>query len=64
MFNTQSTKIDVVAFEMNINKSTVSKFQNKRVGDVSISKLKRYVEAIGGDFSAQIKLPNGEVINV
>jgi len=63
-FNTTSTKIEIVAIEMSTTKSTVSKFQNKRVGDVNISKLKRYVEAIGGEFSAQITLPNGEVFNV
>jgi len=63
-FNTGSTKIDVVAIEMSTNKSTVSKFQKKRVGDVNINKLKRYVEAIGGEFSIQIKLPNGDVVNV
>jgi hypothetical protein len=63
-FNTQSTKIDVVAMEMGTGKSTVSKFQNKRVGDANIRKFKKYIEAIGGEFSAQVKFPDGRVIDI
>tara|TARA_R110001583_G_scaffold17575_4_gene70909 strand:- start:9059 stop:9277 length:219 start_codon:yes stop_codon:yes gene_type:complete len=63
-FNTQATKIDVVAMEMGTGKSTVSKFQNKRVGDASIRKFKRYIEAIGGEFSAQVTFPDGTVVEI
>lgn len=63
-FNKQSTKIDVVAMEMGTGKSTISKFQNKRVGDANIRKFKKYIEAIGGEFSAQVTFPDGRVFDI
>ena len=60
--NTNGTKLDVIAMIMCTQKSTVSKLQNKKLGDLKIQKLKQFVEATGGEMDILITLSNGEVI--
>ena len=62
--NSENVKLDVIAMEMNTQKSTISKMQQKRIGDMNIAKLKEFVEAAGGTMSMQISMPNGEQITV
>lgn len=62
--NTEQEKLDVLALLLNTQKSTVCKLQQKRVGDVSLQKLKQFVEAVGGELSAEIKLANGDILKI
>jgi len=62
--NTENTKLDVLALLLHTQKSNVCKLQQKTVGSVSLEKLKKFAEAVGGEFSAQIKLPNGEIVTI
>ena len=62
--NTEQQKLDVLALLLNTQKSTICKLQQKRVGDVSLQKLKQFVEAVGGEFNAEIKLPDGNVVTI
>lgn len=59
---TPDIKQSVVALQMNINESAVSKLERKRLVDASVSKVKQYVEAIGGELEVTITLPNGQVM--
>jgi predicted transcriptional regulator len=57
-------KQSVVALQMNINESAVSKLERKRLVDASVIKVKQYVEAIGGKLVMTIMLPDGQEINI
>ena len=62
--NINNTKLDVVAMTMNVQKAAVSKLQRKPISSISTDKLRAFLEAVGGELTAVIKLPNGEVISI
>ncbi len=61
--NVSDVKLDVVALLTGVQSPAVSKMQNKRIGDVSLKKLKAFVEAVGGEFNVSITLANGEKVS-
>jgi predicted XRE-type DNA-binding protein len=61
---TPNVKQSVVAMQMSINESAVSKMERKNIADSSISKVKRYIEAIGGQITMTITLADGSTINL
>jgi predicted XRE-type DNA-binding protein len=62
--HTPNIKQSVVALQMNINESAVSKLERKRLVDASIAKARRYIEAIGGELVLTIKLPDGQEMTI
>lgn len=62
--NTEQTKLEVLAMLLNVQKSTVSKMGQKKLGDTELNRLKDFVEAVGGELKAEIKLPNGLVMKI
>lgn len=62
--NTQGEKLDVVALKTGVQTPAVSKMQNKRVEDVSLKKLRAYIEAVGGELDLRITLADGEQISL
>lgn len=54
-----SVKQEVVAINMNITKSTVSKMESKSVDDLSFKKLSKYISALGGCVIIEVTLPDG-----
>ncbi|MBF89691.1 MAG: DNA-binding protein [Candidatus Marinimicrobia bacterium] len=54
----------VVAHQMAINESAVSKLERKRLVDASVSKVKQYIEAIGGELEITIKMPDGQMLQI
>lgn len=54
----------VVALAMQMQEPAISKIERKRVSDTSLDKLRRFVDAIGGEVSLKITLPNGESIDL
>ena len=62
--NKEKVKLEVVGMVIGVQASAVGKLEKKRLGDVALKRLKDYVEAVGGQITVEIKLPNGEVINV
>ena len=59
--NVDEVKLDVVALLSGVQVPAISKLQNKRVGDVSLNKLKTFVDAVGGSLTIKITLPDGKV---
>ena len=49
---------------MAINESAVSKLERKRLVDASVSKVKQYIEAIGGELEITIKMPDGQMLQI
>lgn len=62
--NVNNTKLDVVALSMNVQKSAISKLQKKSISSVSTDKLRAFIEAVGGELIAEIRLPNGDVLSI
>ena len=62
--NQQKVKLEAVGMEIGLQASAVGKLEKKRIGDVSVARLKHYLEAVGGELCVQVKLPSGEVLNV
>ncbi len=60
--NVDDVKLDVVALLSGVQTPAISKLQKKRVGDVSLNKLKTFVVAVGGSMAITITLPDGKVI--
>ena len=54
-----SIKQSVVALSMHVQEPAISKLEKKRVTDVSIDKLKKYLEAVGGSVDVIITMPDG-----
>jgi predicted XRE-type DNA-binding protein len=54
----------VVAHQMAINESAVSKLERKRLVDSSLSKVKKYIEAIGGELDITVKMPDGQMLKI
>ena len=54
----------VVAHQMAINESAVSKLERKRLVDSSLSKVKKYIEAIGGELDITVKMPDGQLLKI
>jgi predicted XRE-type DNA-binding protein len=61
----EGVKQSIVALMMNVQEPAISKLEKKRVQDVPVEKLMRYINAIGGEAVLTISLPGGEqmVIN-
>lgn len=59
-----NTKQEIVAMTMNISKSAVSKIESKRMTALSIDKLAKYVESVGGKLEVNIRLPNGQGVTL
>jgi predicted XRE-type DNA-binding protein len=59
-----ATKQSVVAMEMSLQESAVSKFERKRIKEASLQKLKSYVKAIGGRLEVTITLQDGSVLHL
>lgn len=59
-----NTKQEIVAMTMNISKSAVSKIESKRMSALSIDKLAKYVESVGGKLEVNIRLPNGQGVTL
>ncbi len=57
-------KQEVVAAQMKVSDSSVSKLEGKGIEQLSLSKLVAYVEALGGQVELSLVLPNGERLNV
>ena len=57
--NSEQVKLEALAHELNVDKSTVSKLSNKTLGDIHLRKLKRFVEATGGLMNIEIILSDG-----
>lgn len=57
--NGGQVKLEALAHELNVDKSTVSKLSNKTLGDIHLRKLKRFVEATGGLMNIEIILSDG-----
>lgn len=61
---TVGVKQSVVALEMNVQEPAVSKLEQKLIGNTSVEKLRKYVEAIGGTLGLSITLPDGTVVSL
>lgn len=57
-------KQSVIALQMAVQEPAVSKLEQKPVTQISIDKLSRYIEAIGGNIKIEITMPNGEVMHL
>lgn len=57
-------KQEVVAAQMNVSDSSVSKLEGKQIEQLPLAKLVAYVEALGGQVELSLVLPNGERLNV
>ncbi len=52
----------VVAMQMNINESAVSKLERKPIVEANLARIRQYIEAIGGELVVTIKMPDGQEI--
>lgn len=59
-----NVKQAVVALIMNVQEPAISKLERKKIGDASLDKIKRYMEAIGGKVSLSVTLPDGSTLNL
>ncbi|MCP4528673.1 MAG: XRE family transcriptional regulator [Aestuariibacter sp.] len=57
-------KQEVIAAQMRVSDSSVSKLEGKEIKQLSVTKLAAYVEALGGHVELSLVLPNGERLNV
>jgi predicted XRE-type DNA-binding protein len=54
----------IIALEMGVQDPAVSKLEKKRVKDVSVDKLMRFVEALGGRVALSVELPDGRTLTL
>ncbi|TDF41975.1 DNA-binding protein [Alteromonadaceae bacterium M269] len=62
--NQQKVKLEAVGMMIGLQASAVGKLEKKRIGDVSVARLKDYLSAVGGELCIQVKLPSGDVLTV
>ncbi len=55
-----NVKQEVIAAQMQVSDSSVSKLESKEIKQLSVTKLMAYIEAIGGHVELSLVLPNGE----
>lgn len=56
-------KQSVIALQMHVQEPAISKLEKKLVSEISVDKLKKFIDAIGGTVSLTIELPDGTQIN-
>lgn len=59
-----NVKQAIIALEMGVQDPAVSKLEKKRVKDVSVDKLTRFVEALGGHVTLSVELPDGQTLRL
>jgi DNA-binding XRE family transcriptional regulator len=59
-----SVKQEVIALNMCVTKSTVSKMESKCADELSLKKLSRYVSALGGTLCVEMTLPDGTTYEI
>lgn len=59
-----ATKQSVIALEMSVQEPAISKLERKRVSNVQIDKLQKYLDAIGATLSLSVTLADGTTITM
>ena len=62
--NEADIKQSVVALIMDIQESTVSKMEKKPIESISIEKLQKYLNAIGGEVVLTLNVPGMQSIKI
>lgn len=60
----QNVKQSVIALQMDVQESAVSKIENKAIRQLQIDKLTRYIEAMGGTVNVSINMPDGSTVMI
>lgn len=57
-------KQSVIAMELSVQEPAISKLERKRVVDTSLTKLQKYIVALGGSLEMTIRLPDGSILTL
>jgi transcriptional regulator len=54
------TKQLIVATHLQMQESAISKIERKSIEDIKLSRLQKYVEALGGKLVIQVEMPGSD----